>query len=78
MTRRTKLAIALAFFLAAFIHASVWAAVTPLWQIPDEPAHYEYERLLVKLGRLPGKGDEDPRIQADILRSMWRTTIGNT
>ncbi len=71
MARRTKFAIVLFFFITAFIHASVWAAITPLWQIPDEAAHYEYVRLLVKLGRMPTKGDEDPAIQADILRSMW-------
>lgn len=71
MTRRTKFAIVLFFFITAFIHASIWAAITPLWQIPDEAAHYEYLRILVKLGRMPTKGDEDPAIQADILRSMW-------
>lgn len=71
MTRRTKSAIVLLFFTIAFIHASIWAAITPLWQIPDEAAHYEYVRLLVKLGRMPTKEDEDPAIQADILRSMW-------
>jgi hypothetical protein len=71
MTRRTRFAIVIFFFIAAFIHASIWAAITPLWQIPDEAAHYEYVRLLVKLGRPPTKEDADPAIQADILRSMW-------
>ncbi len=72
MNRRTRLTIAGAFFIIALIHSTLWSIVTPLWQIPDEPAHYEYVRLLVKLGRLPHKGDEDPAIQADLLRSMWQ------
>ncbi|MCS7060507.1 MAG: hypothetical protein RMN25_05010 [Anaerolineae bacterium] len=68
---RVRLLIPLAFFLAAFLHANLWGVIIPLWQIPDEAAHYEYVRLLVKLGRPPTPADADPELQAQMLRSMW-------
>ncbi len=59
------------FCLLAFFHANIWGAVIPPWQIPDEAAHYEYVRLLTKLGRPPVPADADPDIQREMLRSMW-------
>ncbi|MGQ9814563.1 MAG: hypothetical protein ACUVR3_05355, partial [Candidatus Roseilinea sp.] len=69
--RRARALIALVFFLAAFLHANLWGAIIPLWQIPDEAAHYEYVRLMVKLGRPPTPADADPQLHAQMLRSMW-------
>ena len=44
------LLVALAAYLAA---ALCYALVTPLWQAPDEPAHYNYVRYLVEHQSLP-------------------------
>jgi len=69
--RRARALIAIVFFLAAFIHANLWGAIIPLWQIPDEAAHFEYVHLLTRLGRRPTPADADPALQAQMLRSMW-------
>jgi 4-amino-4-deoxy-L-arabinose transferase-like glycosyltransferase len=40
--------------LAAFlVIAGLYATLTPVWQAPDEPAHYNYVRTLAETGRLP-------------------------
>jgi len=70
-TRRARALVALAFWLAAFIHANLWGQIIPLWQIPDEAAHFEYVHLLTRLGRRPTPADADPALQAAMLRSMW-------
>ena len=70
-TRRARALVALAFALAAFIHANLWGQIVPPWQVPDEIAHFEYVHLLTRLGRRPTPADADPALQAAILRSMW-------
>jgi len=70
-TRRARALVTLAFALAAFIHANLWGQIIPLWQIPDEAAHFEYVHLLTRLGRRPTPADADPALQAAMLRSMW-------
>jgi hypothetical protein len=70
-TRRARALVALAFVLAAFIHANLWGQIVPPWQVPDEIAHFEYVHLLTRLGRRPTPADADPALQAAILRSMW-------
>jgi len=70
-TRRARAMVVLAFALAAFIHANLWGQIIPLWQIPDEAAHFEYVHLLTRLGRRPTPADADPALQAAMLRSMW-------
>ena len=70
-SRRARALVALAFALAAFIHANLWGQIIPLWQIPDEAAHFEYVHLLTRLGRRPTPADADPALQAAMLRSMW-------
>ena len=70
-TRRARALLVLAFVLAAFIHANLWGQIIPLWQIPDEAAHFEYVHLLTRLGRRPMPADADPALQAAMLRSMW-------
>ncbi|MCD6288953.1 MAG: glycosyltransferase family 39 protein [Anaerolineae bacterium] len=39
--------------LAYVAIAGMYAAYTPAWQAPDEPAHYNYIRYLAESGRLP-------------------------
>ncbi len=47
---RWQLAVILAAYL---ILASLFAIFTPVWQAPDEPAHFNYVRTLAATGRLP-------------------------
>jgi 4-amino-4-deoxy-L-arabinose transferase-like glycosyltransferase len=39
--------------LAYVVLGSLYAALTPRWQVPDEPAHYNYIRHLVEQRRFP-------------------------
>ncbi|MGH2521545.1 MAG: ArnT family glycosyltransferase [Anaerolineales bacterium] len=39
--------------LAYFIIGAQYAALTPAWQVPDEPAHYNYIRHIAQTGSLP-------------------------
>ena len=72
MLRRPSVLVVLGAFVLAFIHASLWSAITPLWQTPDEAAHFEVAALTAKLGRPVGPADADPGLQARMLRSMWQ------
>lgn len=58
-------------FILAFIHATVWSAILPLWQTNDEFAHFEVAALTARYGRPVSPADADPALQARILRSMW-------
>ncbi len=71
MLRRPSVLFVLGAFVLAFLHASLWSAITPLWQIPDEAAHFEVAALTASLGRPVGPADESPALQAKMLRSMW-------
>jgi uncharacterized membrane protein len=42
-----------------FVVGVQFAMVTPAWQIPDEPAHYNYVRQISETGRLPILEDGD-------------------
>ncbi len=50
--QRARLLLA-CIILAYAIIAGLYAVLTPAWQAPDEPAHYNYIRHLAKTGRLP-------------------------
>ena len=39
--------------LAYIVLGTLYAALTPRWQAPDEPAHYNYIRHLVEQRRFP-------------------------
>ena len=71
MLRRPSILVVICAFALAFAHASLWSAITPLWQIPDEAAHFEVAALTASLGRPVGPSDESPALQARMLRSMW-------
>ena len=51
----------LILILAYLIVGSAYAMLTPAWQVPDEPAHYNYIRQLAEEHRLPvlERGDYD-------------------
>lgn len=46
----TLLALTVAAYLALGV---LYAVKTPAWQVPDEPAHYNYVRFVAEQGRLP-------------------------
>ena len=53
MTRRVEWAVLAAILAAYLALAGLYAARTPNWQAPDEPAHYNYVRQIADEGRLP-------------------------
>jgi 4-amino-4-deoxy-L-arabinose transferase-like glycosyltransferase len=42
-----------AIIVAYLVIASLYALYTPAWQVPDEPAHYNYIRFIAETRRLP-------------------------
>ncbi len=54
------------------LHMLFYAWWVPPWQFPDEPRHFEYVRLVGEWGRTAGYNEEDPSLQAAIIRSMAR------
>ena len=62
----------LRLFLLGGILSAIYSAVTPPWQAPDEPLHFEYVRLLYQEGRLVGWADADPELEREIVASMDR------
>ena len=66
----TILAILLLLYL---ILGGLYATRTPDWQVPDEPAHYNYIRQIVEDGRIPviELGDWDSEYQALLLDSAF-------
>jgi hypothetical protein len=52
------------------VRGLLYVAIFPPWQHYDEPAHFEYVRLIVERGRLPRPGDYDPEMQREIAGSM--------
>lgn len=60
--------------LAAFVvSASLYAIVTPAWQAPDEPAHYNYIAHIASTGTLPvlQMGDYDQSALATLLATRF-------
>jgi len=55
--------------LVTFLRGIIYASITPLWQAPDEPFHYEY---IGELGRKFGAGEEYTSTEMEILISMQR------
>ncbi len=49
-------------------------ALTPLWQVPDEPQHYQLARLVADLGRWPTLSDvwHAQQLERDVYASMVR------
>ncbi len=73
MSRRAEGAV-LAVILAAYLLLGVlYAARTPDWQAPDEPAHYNYVRQIADQGRLPviALGDWQQEYQEQLKASRF-------
>lgn len=56
-----------------FVLATAYAVVTPTWQSPDEPAHYNYIRHLADTGTLPvlEAGDYPAELLEEQKRRKW-------
>lgn len=54
----------------ALVRGIVYSAVVPLWQAPDEPAHFEYIKLLLEKRRLLNWDDVSLSIRREIALSM--------
>ncbi len=62
----------LVVFLVGLLNASLFAWVTPIWQAPDEPGHYEYACLLGQLRRPLQGNDRSLPLQQAIIASLDR------
>lgn len=62
----------LVVFLVGLLNASLFALVTPPWQAPDEPGHFEYACLLGQLRRPLSGDDRSLALQQAILASLDR------
>jgi len=62
----------LLLFAFALLHGSLYAALMPPWQAPDEVAHFVYARLTADLGRLPVAAEAPPELETEILASLAR------
>jgi 4-amino-4-deoxy-L-arabinose transferase-like glycosyltransferase len=62
----------LVLLLGCFLVGTLYAALTPAWQAPDEPAHYNYVQQLVA-GTLPviEPGDYDQVYQAEAITARF-------
>jgi 4-amino-4-deoxy-L-arabinose transferase-like glycosyltransferase len=44
--------------LVAFLNAASWSVISPPFQVPDEPDHFQYAQTLAEVGRLPSSSSE--------------------
>jgi hypothetical protein len=61
-----------AFVVLALARGLLYAAVTPPWQGPDEPRHFEHARLIVDKGRLVSIEDVSVPLEQAVIDSMVR------
>lgn len=54
----------------SLVHGMIYSALTPPWQSPDEPRHFEYVSLLYEKRRLITEKDVSPLLQRAIIASM--------
>jgi 4-amino-4-deoxy-L-arabinose transferase-like glycosyltransferase len=57
--------------LATFLRGLVWLVSLPIWQGPDEPAHFSYVQSLAEQHRIPYFGEDD--FSPEMRRSMALT-----
>ncbi len=68
----------LAFILLAYLAlAALYAIFTPKWQVPDEPAHFNYIRAIAETGALPvlQRGDYDQAYLEQIKAAKFPATM---
>jgi len=72
MSRGHSLGLLVLFILLSLIRGTLYAALVPPWQGPDEPKHFEYVRLLHEKHRPIGWGDANADLEGEIIASMER------
>jgi 4-amino-4-deoxy-L-arabinose transferase-like glycosyltransferase len=66
--------------LVAFLNASVWACVTPIFHVPDETSHVAYLQYLAETGRVPNipGGDGISHEEATVMDALrFNDTVGH-
>ena len=58
-------------FVLALAHGSLYAALTPPWQAPDEIAHFEYAWLLGRLRHPLWNENASPELERAIIQSLY-------
>jgi len=67
--------------LVAFLNAAVWAAITPVFHVPDETSHVAYLQYFAETGKVPNlpNGDGISHEEALVMDQLrFNDTIGNT
>ncbi len=69
--------ILIAIIIAYTLLGILYAVLTPPWQAPDEPAHYNYVRYLVEKRRFPvlQPGDYDPGYMREITTARFHPSL---
>jgi hypothetical protein len=69
---RSRAKILALLFTLSLIRGVLYSAVTPPWQAPDEPDHFQYAAFLVRYRHLPTKQDvaAEEWLQAEVYASM--------
>jgi hypothetical protein len=56
----------------ALVRGLLYASLTPPWQAPDEPGHFEHAHLLAYYGRLITLEDARPELEGALIRSLYQ------
>jgi 4-amino-4-deoxy-L-arabinose transferase-like glycosyltransferase len=76
-TRRLELGLLALIMVLYLVTAYAYATRTPAWQVPDEPAHYNYIRQVSETGNLPviEPGDWNQDYQQQLLDSKFDASL---
>ena len=56
---------------AVLLQGALLLLLVPPWQHYDEPAHFEYARLIADTGQRPAYGERSIPLEREIIGSMW-------
>jgi len=60
----------------ALAQGLLYASLTPPWQAPDEPGHFEYAWTLARLRRIPSPEDADADLEQEMIASLYEWRYG--
>jgi hypothetical protein len=77
MSRRAANLTLAVILVTYFALGAAYALQTPVWQAPDEPAHYNYIRFIVEEKTLPvlNAGEYDQAYNAEFTRTPQNTAL---
>lgn len=55
----------------------LYGLLTPPWQAPDEPGHFEYAWTMAQVGRIPRPEDASPEFERELLLSLYEHHYGH-